>query len=302
MFELHVWGPLENFVSLSPECMAIAWYLGLALDPSEFVIIPSSNTTIASNGQLPALRHAGHVYGGFFSIVRYLLRINVELPQKDSDIDEAKVTALANYISTNISSLTLYTMYVHRQNFESVTRPLFTELVPFPMQYNLPLHQRDLAKRQCTHQGLIGQPESTQLSVKYPASLSKLQAQIEEKNKQRQKIFDDAKENLRTLACGQKLYRTVVDFKENRNSPFLLGSTITIADLLFISHLRIQTASVFPVPVLKTLIDTQFPELQTYLKLGLDELKPVEATWKIVAPQGREVYSFSNAILHYIGL
>lgn len=50
--ELHVWGPVNDVLSLSPECLAAIWYIkSVTGKEHSFKIVPSSNTTISSSGK-----------------------------------------------------------------------------------------------------------------------------------------------------------------------------------------------------------------------------------------------------------
>jgi sorting and assembly machinery component 37 len=295
MFELHIWGPLEEIVSFSPDCVAAIWYMYLTVDAAEIKVVPSSNVNIASNGLLPALRHNHHVHGGFTSIVTYLKSLGYDL-----DGDAPQIRLISSFL-TNVALLSLHFMYVNRTNFDKVMRPLFTQLVPFPMQYNLPIYQKDLAKRQCASSGIVEcQPQNNDdddLKKKYP-SLSKLQEQIDVQGKERKALLDDAKQNLKVLAKTQQIYDTLLLVLPGiRQGNFAFGQQLTTVDLILLANLQIQTCNKFPSSALKSLLDLQYPDLHEYLQRGLGQLStlPVELS----TTDTKDLYSLTNVLFKW---
>lgn len=299
--ELHVWGQLGDLVSFSPDCLAAIWYVRLAVQDEAVKVYQSSNTLISP--QLPALRHKGRVYGGFDRIVYYLKKLGYDLDNGLSVEERTKNNALKMYIESNVSVLSQYIMYINRDNFESVTRPLFSKLVPFPMQYNLPLQQRDLAKKQCEAKRLsVVWARSAAADVKkIDTVLSRTQELINGKRAGKDLLFSDAKENLRVLNKAKNVYDVVVNSSclGEEHSAFLVTPTrISTSDLLLLGHLVIQTLDDFPAPVLKILIETQYEQLNEYKRVLLEKLHGIAEPVDPTPPD--QLYSLANVIRSYV--
>lgn len=247
-FELHVWGPLGTLPSFSAECLAAIWYITQAVpvpedgdgdgDNNEYIhddedenetvqfnnkntvlIYQTSNTGISPSGVLPALRHDGQVYSGYTSILRYLKSLGYDLDAAvltSSELNTKLPAALA-YLDTNLAGISQYLTYVQSKNYERVTRPLLSKLIPFPMQYIVPLKEKSIAEAQCLSLGLHQQEQELHqqkkqqqddLMKKYP-SLSKLQEQLEDQKKKRELSIKEAKESMRMIVYAHEVFDNI---------------------------------------------------------------------------------------------
>jgi sorting and assembly machinery component 37 len=302
--DLHIWGPLGKLRSFSPECLAAVWYATLVVD-EPVTIYQSSNPLISPNGQLPALRHNGKTYGGFESIVGYFKSLGYDVDSNLNSVQKANSSALISYIASKVSGLSLYMLYLNRDNFESVIRPLFTTLVPFPMQYNLPIRQRDWAKKQCESSGLILAAAKVKVDVKkIDPVLSRTQELINEKKDQKDLLFSDAKENMRVLHRAKTLYDVLMASSlltgDQHHTPYLISpDSVSTADLLLVAHLTVQSYSQFPVPILKTLLESHYLRLNQYKE---DLYKKLEDLVEPISPtRPEDVYSLTNVGKWYLG-
>lgn len=308
-FELHVWGPLGDIPSFSPDCLAAVWLLYLTVGSTlvnQISIVQSSNTYMSAKGELPVLRHNEQTISGIHSISRYLESMGYVLDgeQDLTPTDRATCASLASYIKTDVSIVTLYSLFIHKENFEQVTSPLLSSLVPFPMQYNLSLSLHDIAKRQCASKGITSttKPQDNNMVKKHP-TLNKLQEQIDSNREARLNLIEGAKVNLKTLIFAEEAYNLILTSTPASNNGLttanLFGSKWTLADLLLVAHLHIQLYE-FPVPVVKTLIQTRFPQLCRYHDRAMDVLNNLHLN--IVPVTSDQTPSLLNSILHIIGL
>ncbi|KAI5791956.1 putative mitochondrial import receptor subunit [Geopyxis carbonaria] len=156
MIELHVWGPGFTLPSIDPLCLAAISYLNLTLPKDSWSLVASSNPLLSPTKSLPALRENDIWVSGFAPIVEYLSqRIPVSLDADNLDsLEAAKCTAFTAYIITRAQEILDLSLYVSHQNFVSAVRPLYTRLLPFPVQYYLPSSLRSAAKARTDHLGL----------------------------------------------------------------------------------------------------------------------------------------------------
>lgn len=304
--DLHIWGPLNELPSFSPECLAIVWYARLVVEDEPVNIYRSSNTLLSPNEILPALKHKGKWYGGFETIVRYLKSLGYDLDSSLNGVQRAKNNALISYIESKVAPLTLYMLYLNKDNFETVLRPLFTKLVPFPMQYNLSIKQKEWAKTQCSSSGLVLSGAKTKDDIKKADPvLNRTQELLNEKKNKKDLLFSNAKENMRVLHKAKTLYDSIIQsslLKDNQNSGmrFLISEDrVSTADLLLVAHLAVQTFSDFPVPILKTLMETQYNNLQQYKIHICDKLEGLADPISVTRP--KDVYNLTNITKWYLG-
>lgn len=295
-FELHVWGPLGDLPSFSPECLAAIWYLGLAVpNQSNFHIYQSSNTQISHSGVLPALKHKGKVYSGYASILRYLKSIGYDMDASlltSSELN-TKLPATLAYLDTNLTAISQYLTYVQSKNYEKVTRPLLSQLIPFPMQYAVPLKEKAIAEAQCQSLGLQKQDVSDSSSVvedptKKYAALSRLHSQLEEEKKQKEIGMKEAKESMRMMVFAHEVFENIIALgaEEAKKVPgnennaekrvWRLFSNMSSADLLLLAHLVVQTSDEFPYAPIKTLVEVEYPLIDQYIKDNHSPLKELK--------------------------
>lgn len=303
-FELHVWGPLGSLPSFSPECLACIWYLGLAIPNQESVhIYQSSNTQISHSGVLPALRHAGKVYSGYTSILRYLKSIGYDMDASvltSSELNTKLPAALA-YLDTNLAAISQYLVYVQRKNYEKVTRPLLSRMIRFPMQYAVPLQERAIAEAQCASVGLERQDESKgagEEAALQHGALSRLHAEMEAQKREKEVSLHEAKESMRMMVFAHEVFENVLELGSVENQKTVgsggekrvwkLFSNMSSADLLFLAHLVVETSEEFPYRPIKTMVEMEYPQIGEYVVKNFEVLKGlkvnIEQTRKGDAP------------------
>lgn len=279
--ELHVWGPLGDLVSFSPECLAAIYYINLVA-PNELTVVQSSNTNLNSLGELPSLRHNGNNIGGFNAIVRYLKDQGYDLMKSDekfSDRQRALDKAYSTYIDNKFTILAYYTEYLDNVNYEQVIRPLLSKLLPFPMQYNVPLNQRATAKSRCQEAGLTERqrPSASSQGIstfKKQLGVSKVQQQADEKEDKKREWLEDAKGNIKALNYITEVLETL--FEDNtglRQGKFMINEDeLSTSDILLLAHLHLHLSGELESSVLRSLIDSEYGSLIGYYNMGMSQL------------------------------
>ncbi|CAN6663445.1 hypothetical protein TRVA0_035S00408 [Trichomonascus vanleenenianus] len=293
MFELHVWGPLDESVpSFDPECLAAMWLVS-SLASDDFTVVRSSNSTVHPSGILPALRHDSKpVAAGYDSIVRYLGLQGLALN------DDDRSTVLLSYVQSHMAVVTSYVLYLYKENYEKVTRPLFTELLPFPMQYNAAITQRDEAYARCEAAGLesfnlagkdedIMQPKSSQFTT-----LSKLHEQIEHKKEGITGAMESTKELMRASAYADDVLSTIEDAHDLQHQK-----NLSSVDLLLLAHLYVQMAKAFPGQVTKPLLETGHAVTKSYFNRLIPEVTALKIPIAETRPQ--DVPNLTNWLLSF---
>lgn len=317
-FTLHIWGgPNEDVVSFLPDSLASVWYLLLTAGPENCEIIPSSNQYISSNGELPALKHDGVVVaGGFQSIIKYMKEHGFDLDHGDK-----RTYAWNSWLLARVYPLSLYTLFISRRNFDQVTSPLIASLVPFPMQYNLTISQKQWAKEICAGAGLVDTASvewSLSEKARNNATLSRLQEQLEGEQRGRKEHLQEAKENLRALNIAKDIFEVLADITKDSSSaagkangdeeptrhrlfPFG-GDEATSSDLLLLAILQISCLDTLPVPVVKTLIESQFQALDTFRFNGTEYIGRTLGTIPVSQVESHDKYSLLNFVKYWTGI
>lgn len=314
--ELYVWSPLGDLPSFSPECLAAIWYITQAIPDDdqqpEVLIYQTSNTQISPSGVLPALRHNGKVYSGYISILRYLKNAGFDLdaPALTSSELNTKLPATLAYLDTNLAAISQYLTFVQSKNYEKVTRPLLSKVIQFPMQYRIPLTEKAIAEAQCLSLGLHQTPQTSSNSKnstpKTPA-LSKLQEQLDDQRKKRELSMKEAKESMKMLTYAQDVYNNIIklgtdsgdsESVDSSGSNWQLFTRLSSADLLLLAHLIIQTYDEFPFSPIKTLLESEYPDLVEYIDrnvAGLHDLK-----MNIVEPKYEDLPTLYNLAYRWV--
>ncbi|VVT57777.1 uncharacterized protein SAPINGB_P005864 [Magnusiomyces paraingens] len=318
-FELHIWGPLGDLPSFSPECLAAVWYITQAIPEelqAQVLIYQSSNTNVSPAGVLPALVHGGKVFSGFTSILRYLKAhgFDLDAPVLTSSELNTKLPATLAYLDTNLGAISQYLLFVQSKNYEKLMRPLLSQLIPFPMQYSVPLREKAIAEAQCLSLGLHQQSTSSN-SKDVPESspiLSKLQLQLEEQRKARELSMKEAKQSLRMLSFAQDVFRNIVKLgkqdsssdddgerkSDGNQSSWQLFPRLSSADLLLLAHLIIQTHERLPFSPIKSLLEGEFPELVSYIERNVSGLHDLQMNIVPTKPEDRP--TLYNAVSSWV--
>ncbi|CCK73113.1 SAM complex subunit SAM37 KNAG_0M02600 [Huiozyma naganishii CBS 8797] len=158
---LHLWGVDGRPSLVSPESLALFWYLGdeLAGVParqrSDWELVFSNNTSLSPTGVLPLLclieddledgrRKVMRNICGYGDIVQYIIN---EVQCRNTGLLD--LAAGVHYLKRELGLLTLYQMYLNRDNYVQFTRKQFSKLLYWPMWYNAPIQTRAKVKRQC---------------------------------------------------------------------------------------------------------------------------------------------------------
>ncbi|KXJ89613.1 Tom37 C-terminal domain-domain-containing protein [Microdochium bolleyi] len=153
VFTLHIWGPAFGQASVDPECVASAEFLRHTLAPDSWALIASNDTL---HHTLPALvDEQGVSVSGYTNIVKYLC----DSARTDIDNDltprqRADAAALTAYLSTRGSALLSLALYVSHSAWVGVTRPAYSQLLPFPLTWTIPPAIRSAAIDRVGHLGL----------------------------------------------------------------------------------------------------------------------------------------------------
>lgn len=307
VFELHVWCPFDTLPSFSPDCLAAIWYITQAIPDQGLVqIYQSSNTNVSPIGILPALKHKGKVYSGYVSIVQYLKNLTYDLDSLALTSSElnTKLPATLTYLETNLGAVSQYLMYCSNKNYEKITRPLLSNNIPFPMQYYIPSAEKKIAESQCASFGLTeeGASKIKDFKQNYP-QLSQLHATMEEQKKKKEITVKEMKNTMKLIMHAHDIFDNIValgeeNFDGDDAEQWQLFPRLSSADLLLLAHLIIQTHEKFPDRSIRSLLESDYPQLIEYINRnvsGLHELK-----MNISNPKNEDLPTLLNVAANWV--
>lgn len=244
--ELHVWGTPDKLAIIDADCLATIWYMALTVPAGKFKIITSSNTDVSRSGKLPTLRVQDDQYDGVLDIIRYLSEKGYDLDESLSKEQRALNHGLLLYIQDKFQIITDYTLFLNKDNYEKYSRSIFKNYLPFPMQYNTPLHYRSMAKTNCARIGLTveDKTEIEQEMLQNVPTVSKVQQMKHESMIEDKLVMKNSVSNMKCLTYLKSQIETITNLQQelgNATRINIFGDKITTSDLLLLAHLYIET-------------------------------------------------------------
>lgn len=236
--QLHVWGPFGDLPSFDPECLALVWFF--KKNNVEIEVVASNNKFLSPTQTLPVLLDTNKclVANGFVEIC-YWLKLHDYI-----ECDSAQDVALAAY-AESLSTLSLYTLFEIRENYEKVTRPRISSAVAFPMQYNAAISLQRQVRRRCDWSQLI----KTNVKVtEKDKSLGKTHEKLVESTRARQVALKNSQKTLQIMSKAKTEWTIAAEFlKKNFSSELDLKHPSLF---LLMANIRLSTLdSLVEVPV-----------------------------------------------------
>ncbi|KAH0543109.1 hypothetical protein FGG08_002535 [Glutinoglossum americanum] len=127
ILELHVWGPAFTLPSIDPQCLAAIAYLTHVVPRDHWVLIAGDASALSST--------------------RWDLDAGLTRDER------ADCIAFSSLVEANARSLLDLSLFVSSKNYEAVTRPLYSAVLPWPIQYFSLPKLRSAAKARTDHLG-----------------------------------------------------------------------------------------------------------------------------------------------------
>ncbi|CDO96537.1 unnamed protein product [Kluyveromyces dobzhanskii CBS 2104] len=289
---LHLWG-LDGKPSLiSPESIALCWFLNdnerstLAVD-----VVYSNNTDLSSTGELPLLIDgSGKKTVGLYSIVEVL--------SEEEDKDKSLLAfALLQFVLQEMRKCTMYQLYLNPVNYTEYTSKVYSYLLHWPFWYNTPLNNRSAARELCRDLTISIPDDDENVSLTggeidmsdkaTDLAQSKVFKVTRDSKRQQNKKLQELKNNSKFTT---KLDGILAHWESARPS---LGSSYIPADLLLAAHFKVQMA----LPqgeLLRNHLSSRFPTL--YHKVN----KLIETNDKLNVPNRDPTFNESGNILNSV--
>lgn len=160
-YELYIWGPAFGLPSIDPECIAAVAFCRHAIqDSSRWSVTPGHDPISLPSQRYPALYDstAGTWSGGYDDIARHL-----GTHRKDQDWEKlsdksgqkhADHVAFSSHIRSTARPLIDASLYLSSINYTQSTRPAYTAILPWYLNYTVPPFHRKAAQARTAHLGL----------------------------------------------------------------------------------------------------------------------------------------------------
>lgn len=147
MKTLHLWGSGGQPSHISPESVALFWLMNdpqIGFTTEDIEIVFSNNTDLSPDRHLPLLiASPEEKLSGFDNIVRYFQ------DPESSNVAQLHENALLEYVMHDLVPLTMYQLFLNKKNYTHFTRKQFSQLLYWPMWYNVPVNYRAAVREQC---------------------------------------------------------------------------------------------------------------------------------------------------------
>ncbi|AET38909.1 SAM complex subunit SAM37 Ecym_3423 [Eremothecium cymbalariae DBVPG len=256
---IHLWGEAMKPSLVSPESIALYWFINLY--NIETTMVFSNNTDVSPNNELPVCicSDGSYIYG-YQGIVEMFL-------DKKMSLLEA---GLIQHTVSTFGCLTDYQLYLNKVNYEKYTRKIFSYLLHWPMWYNTPLKYRELVKKKCANLGYIESSDDanignsiTDQAEKELARSSKAFRNIEKQHEKNQQTLNYVKYSMQYMS---KLDSSLTPWIEARKE---IGKELNVLDILLYAHIYVQM--ILPDGArIKEHLKKTFPEFFTMLMSTCD--------------------------------
>lgn len=232
--KLHVWSGIEQSPTFDPECLAAMWLTAFADVPVK--IVYSNNVHMSPDQRLPCLVHddSTSAISGYAEIVHYLSQLGYNV----GELGAETIALIANL--DRATTLTYWTLFCNKENYETITRPQISQAIAFPMQYNVAMKLQKDAVERCASEGIKHGKKPPK-----EKGLNKTHSDALEANRTRKAMVSVSQETMQILTLGEKVYELCSKS---------LGQGPDPARFLLMANIYLQTLPGLPQRPLETVI------------------------------------------------
>lgn len=278
--------------------------MALSVPLQEYEVVTSSNTDVSLSGELPTLIHEDGQVNGFLDILRFLNEKGFMLESSLSKEQNALNEGLILYVEDKFQLITDYCLFLNKSNYEKYTRSLYSQYLPFPMQYNVPINDRSRAKANCSRIGLNveDKTEVEEEMMRSVPSISKIQKIKQESMIEEKLIIKNSVTNMSCLRQVQEFVDCVMQLQRElgSNGAHLFGDKITSGDLIVLAHIYVWTHKDLPDQFIRTFLDRVQPDLVPKLDLAMAQIEEAMDNVQIRGPAFLESPNLFNTVKHLL--
>lgn len=172
----------------------------------------------------------------------------------------------SSFIQSQGQPLLDLSLYVSSSNYSKITRPLYSTLQPFPLQYITPPAIRSIAKARTAHLGLSSldiDPEDGEISTDSSIIPERLRKPRETVSSLLNSLPEN-KSQIRLHGLATVFFEPLQALK-GRKRFFLSNDTLTTLDCLALAYLSLCLLPDLPQPWLSRCMRQDFPQLSAYV-------------------------------------
>ncbi|KAG8625309.1 hypothetical protein KVT40_007060 [Elsinoe batatas] len=273
--KLYILGPAFGCPSIDAQCNAAVALVKSEADRNSraWELVWAAE----SFDELPYLDDEGVRYRGFSSIAQHL----------GSEKKSAEDFALEAFIESNGQTLLDVSLYVSYENYAAKTRPSFTHILPWYINYLLPPERRAAARRRTEHLGITGidMDDVHESVIDQPESMSVAERKFDEETKTRARTLLGRRHTVKSMlrqsaAAGAfKLKNLANNFYEPlaeqlEGKRYLgAGDEISEVDCLAFGYLSLLSYPKLPQAWAAEMMRKEYPTLAQYVDRVRDQLQ-----------------------------
>ncbi|KAI0467195.1 Tom37 C-terminal domain-containing protein [Xylaria cf. heliscus] len=258
-FQLHVWGPAFGLESIDAECLAAIAAFRHIFPRGDWSLIASNDTSLSPDRKhtLPALFHDGTWTSGYMNIIAYVIHEITSYANQLADDDlstqqEADRLAYSSFLTTRGSVMVALSLYASPNAWVELTRPAYSDLLPFPLTWTIPTAIRAAAIEKAENLGmgyLAAEAEADEAAAKSGAETTSTGfLRLRQRLGPRKSMQPEQTAAIRFLQLADDFFTTLDDLRGSQK--YLLG-TASPASVDFLAYgylalMKVQT----PYPIL----------------------------------------------------
>lgn len=246
--ELYIWGSGLSLPTVDPECLLAV--VILAQLRQDFTIVRTTSALGAPHCHLPALRQDNIWISGASAIVDYLKKRGFDIDGHLTAKQKAISTAHISLLNSLGYDLTLYSLFLNRENFEAVTRPAYSHALSFPMQYWTPIRMRSFAKNRIAYMDLSAYDQDgddqAQSNGTKPSGFDRIRSSSQRRPSKRKLT-----QRIKLERFIDQLYQPINAIIVSSDNLFAFGSKPSLLDLVIFSQLAYHLFPDMPADHLK---------------------------------------------------
>ncbi|KAI0456320.1 hypothetical protein F5B21DRAFT_158426 [Xylaria acuta] len=256
-FQLHVWGPAFGLESIDAECLAAIAAFRHIFSSDDWSLIASNDTSPSPDHTLPALFHDDTWTSGYMNIISYVLHHITSYTNQLADKDltpqqEADLLAYSSFLTTRGSGMVALSLYASPNAWVELTRPAYSDLLPFPLTWTIPTAIRAAAIEKAENLGmgyLAAEAEADEAAAKSGAETTPTGfLRLRQRLGPRKSMQPEQTAAIRFLQLANDFFTTLDDLRGFRE--YLLGtpspSSLDFLAYGYLALMRVQT----PYPIL----------------------------------------------------
>ncbi|PHH54049.1 Metaxin-like protein [Ceratocystis fimbriata CBS 114723] len=302
-FVLHIWGPAFGLASIDAECLAAVTLVMQTVSREgwkKWQIVASSDPSVCSTNMLPALHHDGSWICGYRAISRYLK--STALTQSGHVIpQDPDAVAFSAWLSSKVAVLLDLSLYVSASNWSSVTRPAYSDILPWPLTWSIPPMLRRDAIQRAERQGfdnldidVESQKTAGGKGASFPTSFDWRLPSMEKKS-----VLGEMTPEQQASIKLYDFSREALDVISRESKSFLVDGHVSPEGCLAYAYIALLIKPDVPQPWIRNIVMSEYPKLVEFAN-SVDALNKSTASRVQISTRPRTKLAIAASLCHQL--